>query len=518
MACIFVAINYHNAPYSSHSLKDGSSARSHLLDACNTLDLTIEKKILLNVKDSIDNISPTLANGQDFFDIEISDTIESLISALETIKNNSKSSSKNHFIIAWMDSMFHFVPLYKKIWDMHTQYHAHYSFAEGYPQGITPEILSFEAIEMMVSLLKNNSHIQNIGHKSLSRNSIFSVIEQQINDFDIEVVLASQDMREYRLSLTGDTRRNYVISKNLWEKGLRDPDEIPRYYQQHPQLFRGVPNYVYCQVSDIVFPCLYKHQDINKALKDGNSDSHYIDLQLWETMLSKLQAFTPEAVLSIGYNGEIATHPQVEDVLRIATQYFKLVYVETTGREWDNQYSLVWWNEPWVQNLIWIVSVDAYKEDTYKLIHGIEINPVLDFLFFLKDTVPVANIYPQAVRMPENEDELKHFLNHWESLKTNPIIQKYNDYCKTLPDKKIVNVAPIVRFACHHLSRDLVVLKSGKVVMCTQSMNTEHIIADLSKQSMEQVWNANEKRFVEQVQNKYNDICTNCDEYYIVNI
>lgn len=517
MICNYVIILHYDAPYTFHVCNDGSSAFSRTMNIINTLSNNDSKKIIITIANKT-SILPKFSVPQDFEKIEISNSTEELLQVLFSISLDSKQTNlQTHTCITWADNMMQYSPLFNNIFQMHTKYRAHYSFCEGYPLGISPLYLSHSCLEMLLSIINpTNSDSNKKYSKTIDRNSIFSVLETKINDFDIEAYLSTKDMRELRLSLTGDTRRNFIISKKLLENNICNPDDIYNAFLENPELFRGVPNYVYMQITNTIFPCIYLNHNINKNLLTPNNQTN-IDVNLFEEYIKKIYDLAPETTLCLGHNGEISMHPNIENIIKIATKYFSKVYLETSGKNWNFHCSSIWWNDDWVKKVVWIVSVDAYHPLTYKKIHGTDMTEVLSFINFLMKKADKNNIYIQATRMNENENDLELFMKHWTEQGLTPIIQKYNNHCGTLPNKKVVDLAPITRFPCYHLARDLVVLLNGHVVQCSQAQNSKHIIADLSTQNMEEVWKQNEKTYITQVKNNYPDICKSCDEYYTVN-
>lgn len=514
MLCNLIIVLDEHAPYTSHVISNGSSALSRTIHLAYNVDITFNNKIILRI--NTDESSMPLHLREEFTVVDLENSTSAFIEYLFSQMSDETDSSE-HICITWADNLLQYAPLYKKIWDMHITYHAHYTYAEGYPRGVSPFFVSRKCVQLMRGIIHNTEDrsTQQYIH-TLSRESLFSVMEMNINEFDIEMCLAKQDMRDLRMSLTGDTRRNFVIGKQLLENKLENPDEIYEMYYTSPQLFRGPPCYVYFQITNTIVPRSYVPLQINEGLEIASEEA-CISVDTFKVYVQKIVDFTPETTLCLGYNGEVLSHPHFCDILEIACKTCKEVYIETTGRGWRAHAEHSAWTQPWATHVTWIVSMDSNNPHTYQLIHNTDMDEVSSFIDFLISKVDSEKIFVEAVRMPENEDDLESFMTYWTDKGVHPIIKKYNDYCTSLPDKKVVDMSPIKRFACHHLARDLTVLLNGKITMCAQAMRPSHIVADLETQSMEEIWQANDVRFVDHVNNKFEDICGTCDEYYTVN-
>ena len=241
-------------------------------------------------------------------------------------------------------------------------------------------------------------------------------------------------------------------------------------------------------------------------------------------ILKSIYSYAEDAVLCLGFLGEVALHPLIFDYITRAAEMFSKVYIETNGYEWELSHTC--WNTI-PKNVSWIVYVDAFSEGVYSTIRKLhhrdtysvedKFSKTKEFIDFLSTKTESANIFAQATRMPENEGELDNFCRHWKEKGINPIVQKYNNVCTLLPDKKVVDIAPIKRFACRHLERDIVIDIDGNVIMCFQDIYKKEIQGNIMNTAIEELWGKNEKHFTEQVKEKYLNICRSCDEYYTCN-
>ena len=525
MSFRFIALLHDTAQYVHHACLDGSSAFSHTEQCVHQLQNTglIDDCILVRIGDSRDT-APVQKREKNTAVFTHSKTIQnSMRGFIECLCELSKDSQ--HLCVMFADSMISYAPLYEKMMNTHVQYHAHYTRTEGYPDAVAPEIISPVACTMLLHTLQEaQSQTSEYSEEGITRTSMFHLIEKRINDYDIEAILAPQDMRMLRISLSTDTRTNFTVSKRLWDAGVQNPDEILTVYHDKPQLFRSIPRYIYVQLTDAVQSSVY---DVayTRQMHTGTDTVMNMQDDIIDALFEKGSIYAEDAVLCCGFNGEVAVHPKIFHFLRRATDVFPYVYVETNGYEWDLQND--WWNAV-PANIVWIVYLDAYSQEVHKTIRKDcirtgrtsyeQYTQVHAFIEALKGSVCLKNIFVQATRMHENEMELDLFCKYWKQQGVEPILQKYNDGLQVLEDKKVVNVAPMKRFACRHLERDMVIDYEGNIRMCFQDINGTHIHGNIKTQSLEELWKCNESLFVNHVHGNYMEICRRCDEYYTCNI
>ena len=169
------------------------------------------------------------------------------------------------------------------------------------------------------------------------------------------------------------------------------------------------------------------------------------------------------------------------------------------------------------------VFVDAFSVQTYQKIH-----PDCSDDAFEKSVEAVKklcavlpnSVYPQFVRMNQNEEELEPFFRYWNE-KSNPsngnlIIQKYDDFAGFLPPCKPADLSPLERNVCWHLRRDFTILLNGDVPSCKTCLFGQ-INGNVFESSLEEIWQKNNQLIEEHIKNKYNQRCGKCDEYYTFN-
>ena len=129
-------------------------------------------------------------------------------------------------------------------------------------------------------------------------------------------------------------------------------------------------------------------------------------------------------------------------------------------------------------------------------------------------------VYPQFVRMNQNEEELELFFRYWNEKSNasngNLIIQKYDDFAGLLPECKPADLSPLERNVCWHLRRDFTILLNGDVPSCKTCL-FDQINGNVFESSLEEIWQKNNSLIEEQIKNNYNKRCGKCDEYYTFN-
>ena len=102
------------------------------------------------------------------------------------------------------------VGLAEKMYKNHKKYFCEYTFADGYPKGLTVEIIKSSILASLIQLIKDKE----VTH----RDSIFSLIERDINAFEVETEISPDDQRLLRIALFPDTKRNYIQLRSIAQK------------------------------------------------------------------------------------------------------------------------------------------------------------------------------------------------------------------------------------------------------------------------------------------------------------
>jgi len=137
---------------------------------------------------------------------------------LEAIAAHSEGFDLTYF--AWADCPFPDPELARKLAERHIRYAAEYSYADGWPYGLAPELLSPGTAAILAKILGDSDG------GPVGRDALFSVIQKDINAFDIETEISPVDLRCHRLNLCADSRRNLLLLRRL-PNARREKYRIP---------------------------------------------------------------------------------------------------------------------------------------------------------------------------------------------------------------------------------------------------------------------------------------------------
>ncbi|GAB1432813.1 spiro-SPASM protein [Spirochaetota bacterium] len=489
-------------PYALKSLFDGKSAFSMVQDYCKSLASDI---LVLAGKDFP-------VKGIAALELENSN-MSTLLAAIN--KEASKRPDIDSILYVHCDTPFLDLDLGRELLDMHKRYRAEYSFADGYPSGFAPEILSKRCIPNLHLLAER--HDCNAG-----KDGLFAVIQNDINSFDIETKLSSLDLRVYRLKPVCDSKINTFSAEKLWSLGVRSAIDAIKLIPAHLELLRNIPAFLSIQTNEACPQacnyCPYPRMAGNPLGLKG-----FMSIDSFERIMAEAKNLWDELVVDISLWGELALHPDpaaiVESVMD--KEGFSLI-IETSGLGWKpglaEQLA-----EKWGSRIQWIVSLDDIEEKEYEKLRdkGWEEASV-----FAKNMLKSAkeNVHIQAVRMKENEPRLENFYRFWKQETNNVIIQKYDSFSGSLPDKAVANLAPIKRLPCWHLARDMSILLDGSVPTCKHSLLQKgmvlgytEIAANVFDDGLDTAWKSLDGWFKRHVDEDYPETCRHCDEYYTFN-
>ena len=396
--------------------------------------------------------------------------------------------------------------------DFH-RYRAEYYFADGFPAGVAPEIVSPRILPALLALADK-------APEPLGEEGLFTVLQKDINSFDLETEISRVDLRGYRLSLTCDTRRNRRVCERLLGLGADDSDSILDLVPANLSLLRTLPAFLSVQVAGGC-PQSCSYCPYPRFGGDILARRDFLQPERYAKLMDEAAEFCGDAVIDLSLWGDPSRHPDFPALVRSTLRHEGLsLIVETSGVGWSDDVlekaaSLA------VGRMDFIVSLDETDPDAYARLRGPGYGEALARVEALMRIFP-GRVHVQAVRMKENEERLEGFYRTWKARTENVIIQKYDSFCRVLPDRAVADLAPLDRGPCWHLARDLSVLLDGSVPLCRECWapgmpEGAAFLGNVFDEGLAAVWEKGEAWFLRHIERDYPEICGRCDEYHTYN-
>jgi len=470
---------------------------------------------------------------------------------------------------AWADTPFLDPVLAGKIAERHTRFAADYSYADGWPYGIGPELISAAAANILYRIAADD------GKGPVKRDSLFAVLQKDINSFDIETEISPADLRYHRLSLAADSERNLLLLERFAGAGCSCAEDLERIIKDHPEYLRTLPAFFPIQVSASCpggAGTLAAGTDIAGAnpgavgsgVNPGGScafcpyprlknspynEKAFLPPADFAEILAKIENFAGDAVIDLSLWGEFSLHPQREELIQSVLDRPALsLIIETSGYGWagfaleqiaqkaaDAQKRL-----NGLPALSWIVSLGA-SDLPAKETEALAFVKKLSALFPRENGARNAGlderVYVETIRTAGAEDAVEQFYRAWKAgfpaSNVNPgiqssavpelsppglIIQKYDSFCGFLPQRQAVDLSPVERRPCWHLMRDFPILIDGTVPLCREDLGgVLEKAGNIFREEPEIIWKRGEALYLSHCRKEYEEPCKICDEYYTFN-
>ena len=457
------------------------------------------------------------------------------------------SENFDNIVYGHADCPFYNTEITKKLLELHTESMAEYCFADGYPAGLSPEILHPGTVKILDSLcnLENSTDgtvlkSVEISKQTVKRDSIFELLKTDINSFEIETILSEQDYRENRFEFYCDSKNNFTLCKNFAKNFFQDKkqnffdydiEQICENSRNSIDLLQVLPTFYNIQIASSCKStctyCPYPKCFENKYSVLPSQTSDFMSFENFSVLVDKIAEFSSEAVISLSLWGEATLHPQFDLFIEKILSYSGLsILIElsqlTFSDEKLQKIAEIVKNSPERTNgkekIYWIVSVDACNQDSYEKIHGKNSSFEQASLSVLKLSSLFENsVYPQFMRLQENEDSLETFYRFWKEKNNGKlIIQKYDNFAGYLEDKKTADLTPITRNPCWHLRRDFVILLNGDVSICREELLSGSQ-GNVFSESLESIWTKRKSFLEASVKGNLPSLCEKCDEFYTFN-
>lgn len=446
----------------------------------------------------------------------------------EEISKICESHGAAYAVYSWADTPFLNEKLTSELIAQHEKYQSEYTFADGFPYGVAPEIIDAGCARILSALTSSGQNA--CSEKPVCRDSIFSIMKGDINSFEIETFISEKDYRLLRLNFEASSKINAVVCERLYEKALQTGVDICDIYafcdlaEKSSDVIRSLPSFYNVQITG-----RYNHVAVYNPIAACEKFKKIaclpdMGIEQFRAMVAQIADFSEEAVVSLSAWGEPLLHPLFWDFVRVVLAQKNLtVLIETDGLGVQSlQSNFEALTEEEKSRFYWIVLLDAVDSTLYSKIQNcgacdfdaaVNAVPLLEKYFD-------GRVYPQMTRMKANEPSLEAFFRYWHD-KGSPskgelIIQKYDRMCGDLPDEKSADLSPLERNPCWHLRRDMVILADGSVPLC-RDFGYDSIVGNVFEESVQSVWEKSAGILDSHLTKNYPERCRKCDEYYTFN-
>lgn len=409
--------------------------------------------------------------------------------------------------------------LLRRLYEQHSQEWADYSFTEQYPQGIGGEILSYRTLKKVKDLASTQDEV-------FQRDSLSRLLHRDIHQYDVERLISEHDFRPERLRLISDSPRNFQVLKKALEFSTHSVSSVPSVEElveltvKNPEFMRSVPAFVEMEITNhcncVCIICPRTHL-MKRPMR-------HMKIEEYEKILQELKNLCGDLILSWGYMGEPTLHPDFFTLLQktLEIEEFQLL-IESNGIFWENTFYeqfLDCLKTLGLENsdrLTVILALDSSDRKNYSKLRSVdELSRVEENAFQLLQKRP-KQTYIQILRLKENDEELDSYHKKWSAYPKQILLQKYNSYRGELMDRKAVDLAPLNRFPCWHLKRDLCILSNGTVPFCKQDIDGKKSVGNAFTESIHTLWKRLEIPFIRDHQGNIDPFCKNCDEWFTYN-
>lgn len=515
------------SPYALKPLKGGASALHRAVCAASSFPGTVKTVIFADSDESFSG-SSGLPAGIETVRAD-SWTPRAFFAALAPLVKGF-----DHLYLVHGDEPYLDIAFASKIAEQHTRYAAEYSFADGYPLGLAPQILASGLVPVLERLASDDT-------EAMTRDFLFETIKKDINSFDIETEISPVDHRQLRLVLACDSKRNYERTSAFY--GITAENCAALLTERSDALY-GLPAFYALQVAGrCPFECPYCPYPAfcrsGEGISPGISAAarqDFMPVDRFAYVMDRIAEYSEDAVVSLSLQGEASFHPDVPSLFRSALRHPGLtVLVETTGIGWTDATLRGIAEEarsasPRIGErhpVEWIVSLDSVSPDCYSRLKGLGgiqeagaaerlFNEAQGFISRAESLFP-GHVWPQTVRMKDNEEELEPFYRLWNGKLGRVIVQKHDHFCGSVQERRVADLSPLVRHPCWHLKRDMSILMDGTVPLCKEDLYALNRVGNAFTDSLAAIRDRLQPRYERQCSGNYEGLCSACDEYYTYN-
>jgi len=396
---------------------------------------------------------------------------------------------------------------------LHRDTVSEFTFADGYPEGSAPEVLRVSAIPALAH------SADKADCRGIPAEPLYAAILKDVNAFDVETVISPIDMRAHRLSYRAASKAGRAfLDRLLAEPGI-PPGGVPllEFLERRRDLHRSLPAYYAVQVTEACpQACSYcPYPSIMPGLLEARGQ---MPVERFRSVVEQASALSGDAVIGLSPWGEPGMHRDIVGLCAAALEKPGLsLLIETSGLGWKDGAAAEIAALPGADRIDWVVSLDSPDEAGYRSLRGEGFQRALGFAERLLSLFP-SRVYPQAVRMRENEEALEAFYRGWKERAGRVIIQKYDRFSGFLPDREVCDLSPLKRGDCWHVKRDLVVRIDGSVPLCREDLRGAFPVGNAFEGGgLAAAWDRMGEAFASMLRGESPSLCGPCDEHYTFN-
>ncbi len=448
------------------------------------------------------------------------------LSLVKTLFKSCCDSKADYAVYAFADCPFINRNLTDELIQTHESYRAEYTFADGYPYGLSPEIIDRGTAGILSELAGGIQKAK--GEEIINRTSIWNLMSSDINAFEIETVIAKKDYRMLRLEFETSTKLNRIACEQAYRTAGREQDIIAfcDKVSGSSQVLRTIPAFFNIQISGNY------NQDISylpykKLLVRDNKKSGDMSYEDYALIIRKIALCNPQATVSLSCWGEPLLNKDFVKIVEETCKYPGLkLFVETDGLLVTEEIASLCAKAA-AGRIDWCVLLDAVDAVLYSKIHNcrdenegeMQFSKAVECVSLLEKYFE-GHVYPQMVRMHQTEEQLEGFYKFWKKSdspsKGNFMIQKFDHFAGFTSDERSADLSPLNRHPCWHLRRDFVILADGSVPLCRDS-GFAQICGNVITDSIESVFEKFDGELKAHIDGNYCSMCSACDEYYTFN-
>ncbi|MCB1175909.1 MAG: spiro-SPASM protein [Leptospiraceae bacterium] len=403
--------------------------------------------------------------------------------------------------------------LFGKMLDRHWRTVAHYSYPENIPAGLVPDLLQVDILAVLPSVIKEEL-----------RQFVF----QNMDTYDVELFYELPDLRSWRLDLRAqDPASQRLVSALLRQEADCSFATLESQIKSQPELLSAWPACLELEL------CTNRPVDAKYRLSatQWNAPDQLMSMDFVARLCeqSNDSRALPCSVI-LGGQGDPLLHPEIEEIVRQLLQVanIKLVVLETwalAGTAWIRPF-IEKMSDP--SRFALIIRLNTIDADLYAELHQCErarFSDVMDFIAELQlldlDRIKRPLLYAEFLRLKQNDDQIDAFYKYFRERNVQPLIGKYNPRLGSADLQAALDLSPLIRDFCWHLTRDAYISPAGMMTICKQDPYARlGPAADLNQMDLATAWQRNRSMFLKSFRGQHEQIpvkCLDCDEWYTFN-